>query len=121
MEIKKVKDGGANRIIKIQGEVYFVKTDRLPLSTKYLPPMYGRYSLGKREGAGYSHVCEDVKNATLHEAYGHLYICVYSPVSIIHQEHKPIILEPGIWRIGIQRVYDYFDPFDNYEDDNYED
>lgn len=34
---------------------------------------------------------------------------VVSPVSLKHQEHSPIILPPGGYRIGIQKEYDPFE------------
>ncbi len=34
---------------------------------------------------------------------------VVTPVSLMHQEHSPIILPPGDYRIGIQREYDPFE------------
>ena len=34
---------------------------------------------------------------------------VVAPVSLKHQEHSPIILPPGDYRIGIQKEYDPFE------------
>lgn len=37
------------------------------------------------------------------------YLKVVKPVSLKHQEHSPIVLPPGGYRIGIQREYDPFE------------
>lgn len=34
---------------------------------------------------------------------------VVSPVALKHEEHSPIILPPGQYRIGVQREYDPFE------------
>lgn len=34
---------------------------------------------------------------------------VINPVTLKHQEHSPIVLPPGDYRIGIQREYDPFE------------
>lgn len=34
---------------------------------------------------------------------------VVSPASLKHQEHSPIVIPPGTYRIGIQREYDPFE------------
>lgn len=36
------------------------------------------------------------------------YLNVYEPVLLKHQEHSPIVVQPGCYRISIQREYDPF-------------
>ncbi|MDW8003011.1 MAG: hypothetical protein RMJ39_10210 [Deltaproteobacteria bacterium] len=96
-------------ILKVQGDVYFVKTEELPSWVKLVTPRGGRYVLARGEATGHAHAIEDTENVTLYEVNGTLYLKVDNPVTVVHEEHKPINLEPGIWRVGIQREYDYFE------------
>lgn len=37
------------------------------------------------------------------------YLRVVEPVMLRHQEHSPIEIDPGVYKIGIQREYDPFE------------
>lgn len=95
-------------ILKVQGDVYFVKVEELPQHFKTLNPEKEGYVLARGEATGHVHVIEDIENVSLYESDGTLYLRIESPVPVKHPEHKPISLDRGIWRVGIQREYDYF-------------
>lgn len=65
------------------------------------------YILAKGEITGHTHKIEDFVNVRLYQVGDVYYLECLNPVSVVHEEHKPITLEPGIWKVGIQRVYDY--------------
>lgn len=37
------------------------------------------------------------------------YLKLVKPATLKHQEHNPVILPPGTYRIGIQKEYDHFE------------
>lgn len=61
------------------------------------------------EVTGHSHRVETPENAELwwveEVPKGSLYLRVLAPTRIVHEEHRPIPLEPGIYRVWQQREY----------------
>ncbi|MCS7135302.1 MAG: hypothetical protein NZ893_02590, partial [Candidatus Aenigmarchaeota archaeon] len=83
-------------VLKVQGDVYFVKIEELPSGAEDVTPRTERYVLARGEATGHAHVIEDTENVRIYEKDGTLYLKVDSPISVVHEEHKPITLEPGI-------------------------
>jgi len=55
------------------------------------------------EATGHAH---RLQAGTILEAPdGTLYLEVTQPTQVIHEEHRPISLEPGLWRVVRQREY----------------
>lgn len=96
-----------SNILKIQGDVFFLKVNHIPDGKKVVQPSPEGYIIAKGEISGHTHKIEDFVNVILYQVGDVYYIKCLKPVSVIHNEHKPIVLEPGIWRVGIQREYDY--------------
>jgi hypothetical protein len=59
------------------------------------------------EVTGHHHAIVE-KGARLYELKGELYMEVTQPVIITHEEHKPLPIPPGIFKIGRVQEYDYF-------------
>jgi hypothetical protein len=57
------------------------------------------------EVTGHSHRIEDPATAEVFELNGQLYLKVSDPARLIHEEHKPITLPPGAYRVWMQREY----------------
>ena len=58
------------------------------------------------EITGHSHRIEDPKKAEIWiTRAGEMYLTVLAVTRIIHEEHKPITLEPGNYRVWQQREY----------------
>jgi len=57
------------------------------------------------EVTGHSHRIETPENAELRWSQGQLFLRVLAPTRIVHDEHKPILLEPGAYRVWQQREY----------------
>jgi hypothetical protein len=57
------------------------------------------------EVTGHSHRVEAPESAELWWAQESLYLRVLAPTRIVHEEHQPIPLEPGIYRVWQQREY----------------
>jgi hypothetical protein len=93
---------------RYQGDVMIeriVKTTKLGAE---LPRENGLVILAKGEATGHHHSIE-AKEARLFagDAPGVCYLLVEGeqPVMLTHQEHGPIALDPGMYRIEIQREY----------------
>ena len=64
--------------------------------------------LAEGEHTGHAHAVVD-DGAELYEADGVLYLRVDGEeVALRHEEHKPVFIPKGDWRVGIVREYDPF-------------
>ncbi|HZR41636.1 MAG TPA: hypothetical protein VFB12_16065 [Ktedonobacteraceae bacterium] len=57
------------------------------------------------EVTGHSHRVEDAQKASVWKYGADLFLEVESETRIVHEEHKPIILPPGSYRVWQQREY----------------
>lgn len=88
-----------------QGDVIGRKLDAMP-EGKILRTQRKRLVLAHGE-SGHSHVIED-DEAELILIGERMLLRLNKEATVVHEEHKPITLEPGIWEIGRVREYDYF-------------
>jgi hypothetical protein len=88
-----------------QGDVIGRKLDNIPEGTiKSL----GRNRLVLAHGeSGHSHVIED-DEAELIQIGERILLKLSKQATVVHEEHKPITLEAGIWEIGRVQEFDYF-------------
>ena len=54
---------------------------------------------------GHSHRIEKPEKAEVWEYRGERFLKILAPTRVIHEEHRPISLEPGIYRVWQQREY----------------
>jgi hypothetical protein len=57
------------------------------------------------EATGHAHRVETPERAQVWEIDGQLYLKVLAVTRIVHEEHQPITLEPGTYRVWQQREY----------------
>lgn len=108
-----------------QGDVYLHRVDKLPEGATLLPGQNVKIVLALGEATGHHHRIEDhvielaaaaeitealiarhqVK-ARLYEHAGDRYLVVDEPVTLLHEEHLPQILPPGIYELPQQMEYD---------------
>jgi hypothetical protein len=88
-----------------QGDVGLQKVD-------FLPKNVAEVSLGERivlaygEATGHAHAIErPAGKARLWDAGAERFLQVIAPVALRHEEHAPITLEVGIYKIVQQREY----------------
>lgn len=91
-----------------QGDVLLEKVDSIPEGGKKVEAKERGYVLAEGEATGHAHVIEKTALAEMYEVDGVLYVRALEPVEVTHEEHKPQVLDPGIWKVGIVREYDYF-------------
>ena len=86
-----------------QGDVLMEKVKALPEGAAL---QSGRSTLFTGEITGHAHRLEVPENAELWECQGVLYMKVVAKTAnIVHEEHKPITLPEGIYRVWRQREY----------------
>lgn len=96
-------------VVKIvQGDVFFV-TSRLPRGAVKRPRTQRGAVVAEGKATGHAHaVVED--GAEVWEADGQLYLQVDGEtVALRHEEHKPVYIPKGTWRVGIVQEYDPFE------------
>jgi hypothetical protein len=54
---------------------------------------------------GHTHRVEPRDAAELFESAGMLFLRVRAPARVVHEEHAPIALDPGTYRVWRQREY----------------
>ena len=88
------------------GDVVVEKIKELPEALKKIEikPL----ALGEVTGHSHRVLVADPIDLEMHEDNeGKLYFQLKSQGQLVHEEHKTITLEPGIYTTKIQRVYDY--------------
>ena len=89
-----------------QGDITLERVDRLPSGAKKA----SHRILAQGEATGHAHRLEEATDGLLYEATdGTLYMRVGPKgATIAHEEHRPITLPPGDYRIGRVQEYDHF-------------
>jgi len=57
------------------------------------------------ETTGHSHRIEDPHKVALWDAAAGLFLQVFEPTFVVHEEHQPIALPVGIYKVWQQREY----------------
>jgi len=90
----------------VQGDVFFTKTEEIPKGAKRVARKVRGYVIAEGEATGHAHVVED--EVQLYEIEGVLYLHAGHKVEVRHEEHLPVTLSTGNWKVGIVREYDPF-------------
>lgn len=92
-----------------QGDCLVLRRDAMPEGAKPVKPAPRGYVLAEGEHTGHAHVIEATPDVEMFEdANGTLWLRVAEASPLIHEEHKPQTIEPGIYEI--RRVVEV-DPF----------
>jgi len=87
-----------------QGDVWLEKVDRMPEKIKVIRED-GILAYGEK--TGHKHQLEDT-NIKIYESENHMFFVeVEKPVKLKHDEHKEILINPGIWEFGQVREKDW--------------
>jgi hypothetical protein len=82
-----------------QGDVLIIRVSTLPGGLKERASRV----VMEGEATGHAHVLEEGR--VLVDAEGALFLDVPQRSQVVHEEHRAIVLEPGIYRIVRQREY----------------
>jgi hypothetical protein len=87
-----------------QGDVLLVLVGEVPDGARPIGRTDGRVVLAEGEVTGHAHAIRS-SGATLLGAVDDRYLRVAAPVILDHEEHAPIKVAPGTYRVVIQREY----------------
>lgn len=91
-----------------QGDVTLKRLDAMPGGKRVKLKRTARgVVLAEGEHTGHAHVIEE-SDAELIQIGERMILSLAKPATIVHEEHKPITLEPGIYEVGRVQEFDYF-------------
>ncbi len=83
-----------------QGDVLLIRVDEHPKEAVKLPNVTVAYG----EATGHHHTFE--RGAVLMELDEQVWVVATESAPLAHQEHETILVDPGIYRVQIQREYE---------------
>lgn len=94
---------------KQQGDVTLELIQSMPSGVKIINAKSRGFVLMEGKVTGHAHcIAEtDPSICELYEKDGVLFVKASKIVTITHEEHNPMTLEPGIWKIGQVKEFDY--------------
>lgn len=93
------------RLIYRQGDVLLTKVAVLPKTLK--PKKDNIVAYG--EVTGHSHRFSSTDQIVYQTLAGQLFAKVKKQTSLIHEEHNTLEIDPGIYKVGAEREFDYFE------------
>lgn len=80
-----------------QGDLLFIRF-AMPENAVPVAPHQGRYVLAEGEATGHAHTvsASDVEVRTMADA---LFVRAGKPTEVVHEEHDPVTLITGVWRV----------------------
>lgn len=88
-----------------QGDVFFERINALPRNAQKAEIQDGVFALG--EATGHRHIATLTDAVTLYEKDGITYARISEQTEVVHEEHKPQMLMPGVYIYGQVKEYDY--------------
>lgn len=92
-----------------QGDVLMTAVEAVPQEAKKAEPRNGRYILADGEATGHAHAVEVTPAVEMFEHGNDLYLSASKPVTVTHEEHNAITIDPGVYKIGKVLEYDHFE------------
>jgi hypothetical protein len=87
-----------------QGDVLIARVKAIPKGAKPVKRDRGRVVLAYGEVTGHAHAIVEPE-ALLFDDKGDLYLEADGTVTLRHEEHAPITIEPGVYKVTRQREY----------------
>lgn len=88
-----------------QGDVLIERVRHISKELTKQVPIGGRIILAHGEATGHHHSVDAHKADWWKDAAGEQFVTVHEPTEVVHQEHAPIALPPGRYRVRRQREY----------------
>ena len=90
-----------------QGDVLISSVDEIPQG-KPIQPKNGCFVLAEGEISGHAHRIEAVGDIEFTEKDGMFYLKNKKPCVVRHEEHGPITIPAGTWKVGGVREFDHW-------------
>ena len=87
-----------------QGDVLLVPVDEIPTESRR-QRRRGRIVLAEGEATGHAHAILERDAETFTTSDGNRFLLTKSRAQLIHEEHAPLDVAPGAYRVVIQREY----------------
>ena len=97
-------DAAPDSVMVRQGDVLLVPIAQIPTAAQ-VQPRQGRLVLAEGEVTGHAHAIQQGDARTYTTADGSRYLLAKSRAQLIHEEHAPIDIVPGAYKVVIQREY----------------
>jgi hypothetical protein len=91
-----------------QGDVLISKVSAIPAGAAKVNPSQRGFILAEGESTGHAHVITDTPSVEMFKTDNEIYLSVLKEITVTHEEHKPVTVEPGIYQIGKVQEYDHF-------------
>ena len=91
-----------------QGDVLLKRIAEVPSDAKPRAAIGGRHVVAEGEVTGHFHALVATEAVEMFERNGTLYLRVSEPTPMTHEEHKPQVVEPGVYEVGIVKEVDPF-------------
>ena len=90
-----------------QGDVMIASCRGIPTGAQKVTPENGRLIVARGEATGHHHSFPHRPEVTLFRdgATGPFYVRADSAVTLEHQEHSALTINPGIYKVTIQRTF----------------
>ena len=88
-----------------QGDILLIKVNAIPKSSHLMPAKNGRVILAEGEATGHSHSIDASKAALYIDKNDQAFLLAEDGCTLVHQEHAPIDIESGSYRVIRQREY----------------
>lgn len=93
----------------VQGDVFLIRVEDRPNGLNTVSRENGKLILAEGEATGHHHAIADTEAELWQDPKNEvLYLEATKEVTLTHQEHKPITIAPGNYKVGIVQEYDYF-------------
>lgn len=89
-----------------QGDVLIMRVDEVPEGARRVPREGGRIVLAHGEATGHAHAVLE-RDAKLFEVddTDERFLEIFQAADVLHEEHDPVRLEPGSYKVVRQREY----------------
>lgn len=91
-----------------QGDVLIQRIETLPAHLETIQPENGRYILAKGEATGHAHAVNDHILLFKETDKNFLYCFADDYFTVLHEEHNPIVIPPGLYQVRQVRQFEYF-------------
>lgn len=91
-----------------QGDVLIKAVSEIPKTATKINPKERGYVLAEGEFTGHAHTIADTQSVEMFKTDEQVYLSVLKEITVTHEEHKPVTVEPGVYTIGIVQEYDHF-------------
>lgn len=88
-----------------QGDVFLAEMESMPCNLATVKPENGRVILAHGEVTGHSHAIDRRACKLFRDDKGGTWLHVMKTTSLKHEEHNPIKLDAGVFKVTIQREY----------------